>query len=136
MGSFNVLRAALVFGLLFVSGTAGRAETVVVGWIGGNPGTYRLGTKLADDPHVDIPGCKTLVVRYRGQLAEFPGPYRGRLSAYKEVYSECRLGLDERKATYGRYYRDVCERSKKCDELCRMMYNLIDEKNKVTLKCP
>jgi hypothetical protein len=111
-----------------------RAERIVIGWVGSNPGTYRLGIRLASEAIVDIPRCATLIIWDGAGVVEFPGPYRGTLDKYSDSSGECREALDEREKVYQRYFREVCRKGV-CDDSCKAVFVLLKNNSTSTLRC-
>ena len=111
-----------------------RADRIVIGWVGSDPGTYKPGTRLVSEAIVDIPRCATLILWSGAGVVEFPGPYKGTLDAYSDVSGDCREALDERANVYQHYFHEVCEKGV-CDEFCKAVFVLVKNKSKATLQC-
>jgi shikimate kinase len=46
-----------------------------------------------------------------------------------------RQTLQERQDLYERFYREMCEQSDQCTDICKKVYSLVQRKEKLKLKC-
>jgi hypothetical protein len=138
--SFN---ASVVVAVLLFQ-TPALAEITILGEdpsiVDEDPGFYKPGKRLPDNYSFDVKECETIVVFDGRRLVRVEGPHKGPLSAYKEGQGYCHMNFEamgERQSAYEFYFHKVCEKVKKCDEVCRMAFKSIEkkDKDKLSLKC-
>jgi hypothetical protein len=124
---------ALSVVMLCVGATTVAAEVIV---IGSDFDGYKIGSRLSDDPKLDIPVCRTLVLLNEGKFVELPGPYKGPLSRYQNAKVHCgQLTFEERQNWYDYYFKNICAKTKRCDKECKEVFDRVEQKDKLSFKC-
>ena len=126
--------AAAVAVLLGASGRGASAEVIV---IGSDFEAYPIGSRLPDDdPQLDIPRCRTLVLHSGQTFLELPGPYTGLLSTYRNANAFCeQLTFDERQNWYDHYFKNICVKEQRCDALCKAVFDKVEDKSEFSFQC-
>lgn len=119
--------------MLCAGASAASAEILV---IGSDFDTYQIGSRLPDDPQLDIPRCRTLVLRSGKTFVELPGPYKGLLSAYRNANVYCgQLTFEERQNWYDYYFKNICAKEQRCDDECKAVFDKVEDKGKLSFQC-
>jgi hypothetical protein len=127
------LGATAVAIMLCAAADSAAGEVLV---IGSDFDGYELGARLADDPELDIPRCRTLVLLKEQNFIELPGPYKGVLSAYRNANIHCgQLTFEERQNWYDYYFRTVCAKEQRCDDECKAVFEKVEDKKKLSFQC-
>lgn len=131
---FGAIGATALIGVMLCGAASTVAADVLV--IGADFDAYELGSRLPDDPELDIPRCRTLVLLSEEKFVELPGPFKGPLSAYQDAKMHCRsLSFDERQSWYDYYFKNVCAKAERCDEECQSVFDRVEDKKKLSFQC-